>query len=663
MESNASASEDSFMTFTKGYLIKIITTPLVCPRCGQLPLMSISKEDPLQVRFYCFCSYEYYVNILKLFQVDWIDSMTWDDFLKKGGDKYDEKQIKDLETKRLLIFQNCLKIWEELIESGQLYKMFKIEIIPKCAEHKDNKVEFFCTECAKHICRECYEENHKDHFTKELSKIIDKKEINDKFEIFKEVKMFRILHNVNMYKEIDAILTRKIVLVILEGRSIGLEESKKLGTEKGNLAQDVKISGRVIDCMSMLITFTKKLYTLMGDPTNYIVLMNLKELTHLCLDNNKFTNPVTERSNVKDILIRSISVSKYILSHLLIQAEEDPDFFKKYELLSGDIALNIKTIKVDKSREYGKHKVTINCLLVLGNGNILVGGNQPIIKMFHKDTMRCEMKYDGHTDAVNSLIKLDEKSFFSCSDDNTIIKWENKTALVRMEFMLKLSSKLADKEIIREHTGKVIKLVAAKDNKFVSCSEDKSIIIWKDSKVPFVIKKLYDTSDSKFISIVVLENDLLMSASTDRTLRYWDLLELRKLNLEIKDVECFSVNSMKLLNTKILLVGGSRGVTIVDVKKAIVKQRYESDDLMNISSFLIVSKASFLTGGEKYFCEYEFKISETKLLVKIPNSHSARVTCLENKDDFHFISAGYDSGIKTWMFDFDNLEYKEKKEK
>ena len=182
MESNASASEDSFMTFTKGYLIKIITTPLVCPRCGQLPLMSISKEDPLQVRFYCFCSYEYYVNILKLFQVDWIDSMTWDDFLKKGGDKYDEKQIKDLETKRLLIFQNCLKIWEELIESGQLYKMFKIEIIPKCAEHKDNKVEFFCTECAKHICRECYEENHKDHFTKELSKIIDKKEINDKFE-------------------------------------------------------------------------------------------------------------------------------------------------------------------------------------------------------------------------------------------------------------------------------------------------------------------------------------------------------------------------------------------------------------------------------------------------------------------------------------------------
>ena len=110
MESNASASEDSFMTFTKGYLIKIITTPLVCPRCGQLPLMSISKEDPLQVRFYCFCSYEYYVNILKLFQVDWIDSMTWDDFLKKGGDKYDEKQIKELETKRLLIFQNCLKI-------------------------------------------------------------------------------------------------------------------------------------------------------------------------------------------------------------------------------------------------------------------------------------------------------------------------------------------------------------------------------------------------------------------------------------------------------------------------------------------------------------------------------------------------------------------------
>ena len=46
--------ENPFSIFAKFYLEQILTTPLVCPKCGELPLITISKDTPLQLNLYCF---------------------------------------------------------------------------------------------------------------------------------------------------------------------------------------------------------------------------------------------------------------------------------------------------------------------------------------------------------------------------------------------------------------------------------------------------------------------------------------------------------------------------------------------------------------------------------------------------------------------------------
>lgn len=649
--------ENPFSIFAKFYLEQILTTPLVCPKCGELPLITISKDTPLQLNLYCFCSYEYYIGLLKFFQVEWIDKATLMDFKSKGKSLSNEKDLQELQTQRLVIFENCLKMWEELIETGKLFELFKIKLNPKCHDHPEKNVEYFCTECASHVCKECFEANHSDHISQDLSKLIDMKEMEKIFEIFKDVKMMRIVKNVNLFKKMDDAINQKLVMEIVSKGS--KQNIEKLSIEKANLAEDVKLSGRIIDCTSMLVTLCRKLHSIMGEPTNYVVIKNLKELTHLCIDN---INPkvYTFLNTVDEILKGSYAVSDYLLTHMLLQHEEDPDFFKKYELLSGQIPLHIKTIKVDKSQKYGNHVVKINCMLILQNGNIVLGTSHPTIKVINKNSLKCEMKYKGHTAAVNSLININDKYILSCSDDNTIIKWENKTAMIKLEFMLKLSSKLAEKVVLNEHKGPVIKLVKNTNKKFVSCSKDKTIIIWEDAKTPRKMGTMVQNSNSNFISMIMLPDDILATVSDDNVLLFWDILTYKKLTISVPGVECYSVNSLQILNTKILLVGGKKGVTLIDYKKAIIRQKIESDDLINISSFLIVSKASFLTGGKNFFCQYDFKINEAKLILKVPSSHTDTVTCLENKDNFHFTSAGHDSMIKTWMFDFEELAYSEK---
>ena len=54
--------DDIMKTFTS----KIKSTPLLCPKCKALPLITISQQKLTFVNFYCFCGYEYNLNILML---------------------------------------------------------------------------------------------------------------------------------------------------------------------------------------------------------------------------------------------------------------------------------------------------------------------------------------------------------------------------------------------------------------------------------------------------------------------------------------------------------------------------------------------------------------------------------------------------------------------
>ena len=252
-----------------------------------------------------------------------------------------------------------------------------------------------------------------------------------------------------------------------------------MSKEQLNLANDMSLNTRVIDCMGILYKFSLKLYKSMKTPCNYFILKNMKELSCFHIEHVEFKDDINEFETTKLILQRSLSISGYLMSHFLLNNKEEGDYFSKYKIIIGSTPLDIKYIKCVNSREYGKHKVKINSILILSNGNIAVAGDHPTIKIFNKDTMHCDMKFTEHKQQVNCLCDLDKKHFLSCSDDRSIIIWSVKSALCRMELMLKLSSKLAEKEIVNEHTEEVLQVISyGFEPFFVSLSKDKTIKVF-----------------------------------------------------------------------------------------------------------------------------------------------------------------------------------------
>ena len=138
--------------------------------------------------------------------------------------------------------------------------------------------------------------------------------------------------------------------------------------------------------------------------------------------------------------------------------------------------------------------------------------NKPRNPYFKDENLFQNSFYKGHRDWVRSLIKLDENTIVSASDDNTIKIWN-----------LKEKKVLATLE---GHTGGVNSLIKLDENTIVSASDDNTIKIWNLKE-----KKVFATLEGhtgSVRSLLKLDENTIASASHDKTIRIWDLKGKKK---------------------------------------------------------------------------------------------------------------------------------------
>ena len=190
-------------------------------------------------------------------------------------------------------------------------------------------------------------------------------------------------------------------------------------------------------------------------------------------------------------------------------------------------------------------------------------------------------KYINHSDAIYSLLQLNNIEFASCSEDTFINIWElNKYK----EEKIKLSG----------HKGKVNKIILLNNNFLASCSNDCSIKIWE-----YQLKRCHNTLDSESccMDIIQLNNGKIMASYFNKDLKIWDFKNHRVIQLYHNHQNYISF-LFEYKENKVLSCTYDGEVEFWDVSNGEKKQEGERKrwHLGNVSS-VILFKDNFISGG------------------------------------------------------------------
>ena len=133
-----------------------------------------------------------------------------------------------------------------------------------------------------------------------------------------------------------------------------------------------------------------------------------------------------------------------------------------------------------------------------------------------------------------------------------------------------------------EHLNSINKVISLIDNQFATCSNDKTIIIWKFETIEQDISKVstFTGHTNSVISISFLENKMItpskennhkiISSSLDNTIRIWNYSPSNEINQCIsifKDIDCCSVNSLYIFDNDTILVGSKSSISKIYITK------------------------------------------------------------------------------------------------
>ena len=264
--------------------------------------------------------------------------------------------------------------------------------------------------------------------------------------------------------------------------------------------------------------------------------------------------------------INSVSYSILKRPKTLIQIEEEnnnPLFVPKNPVLIPKFGYKFSFDKYQTKFNYSKsykrsigHDSTIECIAELSNGNIAIGGNDFLIKIWEKAAPKPHVTLAGHTGTVLYILQLKNNALATASADKTIRIWN--------------INNFQTIQILGEHEASVLKLYQLKNSKFVSCSVDGTLRIWDpfQSYSSSVLRGHKDAVES----CVELEAGVIASCSLDEHIRIWDTY-MGKCKMKIR-VRKTLIDIDYYITGDLLVISGDKRLMIINYELGNIINEY-----------------------------------------------------------------------------------------
>ena len=492
----------------------------------------------------------------------------------------------------------------------------------KCIKHSQD-IKWFCEACNEEFCDKCIELD-KEHETSQTEIDDIKSDAAEKLLLNQCLNLDQIKEKINENKskissEIKESLKQtkeKIKLAITELNNLLIEADKKS-------KENEKLVSEFFEILNLVY---EKYYSMMNSPQLSLQVIkkmsSMKNIININLFQNddlfekidslntyidtnskkiKETSPLKIELMFKEGLVQTGNCNTFntghkqfmtgaiLVNHLnnLVTTSTDNSMIIYEKKLGKDnkITFNILKKEIDK-------KIIGTALLNFSPDLFVVGYDEGLIKIWRNEDFEVDKIFTGHTNQIRKIIKQDDNTIISCSDDTTIRAWS-------------LDSYEAD------------------------CSY--TLTGHEDKINDILLLDLYD-------------NNTLLSVSDDKSIRLWNL-EMKECQngIKTKDIQtCLG----RLSNGKFMVGGEDGSVTVFNIKGLVpilfIKAHSEPVEFLYESPFT----GDIFTGSQDNLVKI-FKV-DSGACVKILEGHKNTILNVIQLNENNILTASVDKTIKIW---------------
>jgi len=318
-------------------------------------------------------------------------------------------------------------------------------------------------------------------------------------------------------------------------------------------------------------------------------------------------------------------------------------FFNTNYLLSGHSDGKIKVMTLNPIKvnfTLMEHKSDVTCITNINDQSFASGSSDKTIIIWDFN-FKPIINLNKQSSKVNAIVYLSNNYLISSSKDNFIYIYKTRDIQLVNEFQAH-SEAVYDLEILDD-----------KSQLFATCSADKSIKIWNDSKL---IANLTGHNDYVYSLVYSSFNKLLISGSRDRSIKLWKVTDNSLLATLFEHQD--SVVSLMLLPNEATFASGSCDFTIIIWNLNSLKYNQTLTGHSGCVNALTVYKNKYLLSGSSDKVIFIWEINSLFKLRFRLEGHSEAITSL-GALDLGAASASVDKTIKIWPLKEGELLFKE----
>ena len=287
------------------------------------------------------------------------------------------------------------------------------------------------------------------------------------------------------------------------------------------------------------------------------------------------------------------------------------------------------------------HEMGITCICNIDSHRFATSSRDCSIKIFTFDPIpftKLDFNIENaHLNGVSYLCPARNNTLISSGYDKQIKIWEITTKHYKL------------KQTLDGHSKCVYQVLTLTNDRFASCSQDKTIRIWEFGGNYSLKQTLYGHNDTITSIMQRQRKEILISGSDDQNLIFWDLVKYKKVNM-LQNVCCACQTSLYEFEEGILLVGGKGSVKVVNLDMGIVTGEIKDIFFRGLKIFSVVSVGKRIVLGSEDGRTAITELNAEKLIMKMKDAHDDFISGMIVFKQGIIISASFDKTIKVWKF-------------